>query len=314
MGKLEIKVKAIIWGHKLYSHTSSFVHYGFFKAFKHLGYETLWLDNNDDISGIDFNNCIFLTEGQVERNIPLNKTCTYIGHNINADKYKDYKSINIQIYHNYINKNEKIIEETHPTFQTYKSLSKIDEFCFFDGETIYQPWATDLLPDEINIDDANNEINNRECVWVGTYGDRTSKYQNSISLDMFFTQCIENNISIKAINPWNNVISVDKNKELVNKAFLAPAIQGPWQIDIGYSPCRIFKNISYGHVGITNNIHTNNMFEENLVYSNDINTLFELCLQFKTNHDSIKKIKNLMKIVKDKHTYINRLNNILKLL
>ena len=41
--------KVVIWGHKLYSHTHSFIHSGFFKAFKHLGYDTYWFDNNDNI-------------------------------------------------------------------------------------------------------------------------------------------------------------------------------------------------------------------------------------------------------------------------
>ena len=46
--------KVVIWGHKLYSHTHSFIHSGFFKAFKHLGYDTYWFDNNDNIKDFDF--------------------------------------------------------------------------------------------------------------------------------------------------------------------------------------------------------------------------------------------------------------------
>ena len=54
-------IKAIIWGHKLHTHTHSYIHNAYYKAFKKMGYETHWFDNNDDVSGFNFDNCIFLT-------------------------------------------------------------------------------------------------------------------------------------------------------------------------------------------------------------------------------------------------------------
>ena len=44
----------IIWGHKLHSHTHSYIHNAFFIAFAKLGYETHWFDDNDDISNFYF--------------------------------------------------------------------------------------------------------------------------------------------------------------------------------------------------------------------------------------------------------------------
>ena len=41
--------KIIIWGHKLHSHTHSYIHQAFNIAFTHLKYNVLWLDDNDDI-------------------------------------------------------------------------------------------------------------------------------------------------------------------------------------------------------------------------------------------------------------------------
>mgnify|MGYP006419383869 CR=1 FL=1 len=38
--------KVIIWGHKLHSHTHSYIHDSFYKAFKFLGYNTYWFDEN----------------------------------------------------------------------------------------------------------------------------------------------------------------------------------------------------------------------------------------------------------------------------
>ena len=39
--------RVIIWGHKLHTHTHSYIHYGFYKAFKHLNYDVYWLDEDD---------------------------------------------------------------------------------------------------------------------------------------------------------------------------------------------------------------------------------------------------------------------------
>ena len=39
--------RVIIWGHKLHTHTHSYIHYGFQRRFKHLNYDVYWFDNND---------------------------------------------------------------------------------------------------------------------------------------------------------------------------------------------------------------------------------------------------------------------------
>src|SRR5690242_2068942 len=73
--------QVVIWGHKLHSHTHSYIHEGFYRGFLHLGYKTVWLDDTDDLSGIDFTQTLFITEGQVEKNLPVRNDCFYILHN-----------------------------------------------------------------------------------------------------------------------------------------------------------------------------------------------------------------------------------------
>ena len=62
--QLPIK-QVIIWGHKLHSHTHSYVHEGFYRAFLHLGYSVFWFDNNDDISEVDFHESLLLPKGKL---------------------------------------------------------------------------------------------------------------------------------------------------------------------------------------------------------------------------------------------------------
>ena len=71
--------KVIIWGHKLFkTNTHCFIHYGYCKAFKHMGYETHWFTDKDDVSNFNFNDCLFITAGDQEKNIPLNKNRTLL--------------------------------------------------------------------------------------------------------------------------------------------------------------------------------------------------------------------------------------------
>ena len=63
-------MKIVIWGHKLHSHTHSYIHYGYWRAADYLGHEVYWYDDNDNVYDIDFSNSIFITEHQVCKNIP----------------------------------------------------------------------------------------------------------------------------------------------------------------------------------------------------------------------------------------------------
>lgn len=302
--------KIVIWGHKLHSHTHSYVHYGFWKAFQNMGHETLWLDDTDDVSSINFDNCLFLTEGQVDKKIPINKSSQYVLHNCELDKYEKISDkINIQFLHCDIEGDPH--SNQHSTFVAKSPGKQVNTYTYLSKETLYQPWATDLLPHEIDESNAHNEIQNRECVWVGTYGGGDSEFQNGSALDPFFNECRKNKISVKTVDPWGAPVSPEENRKLIRNAFLAPALQGEWQVKFGYIPCRIFKNISYGHMAITNNKFVPAMFESFIVYSNDPIDLFEKSLSKKTDSNITLGIKKLMIEVKNNHTFINRARNIL---
>ena len=179
-------------------------------------------------------------------------------------------------------------------------------------DIIHQPWATDLLPHEINENEARNEMRNKECVWIGSYDQGNSQFQNHTELDPFFNECKRNGIRVKIINPWSNPVSPKENRRLVNQAYLAPTIQGPWQVGDHYIPCRIFKHISYGHLGITNSEFVNRIFDNKLVYDANTTELFKKAIAKKNEPNVIEELKFLMNEVKTKHTYINRVNHILE--
>lgn len=295
--------KIIIYGWKSTFHTHAYIHESFHKGFQYLGYDSIWVDEKDDLSNINFDDCLFLTEGQQLKNIPLNKNSKYILHNCDGKIFSEIppeNKLNLQFYHNDVLR--------------YGPLEKINLYTYVGSDIIYLPWGTNKLPNEIDENSAHNELNNRECIWVGSYdrGDH-SAFQNNTELDPFFDECRKNNIKVTTVNPWIKPVSNEENEKLVRNSFLAPAINGVHQKNTHYAPCRIFKNISYSHIGITNNSFVNDIFDGKLVYSSDPVELFHKSLEKKNDPNVIKDIKDLMINVKNNHTYINRINAILNI-
>jgi hypothetical protein len=292
--------RVIIWGHKLHTHTHSYIHNGFYIAFKYLNYDTYWFDNND-ISVRDkfnFDNSLFITEGQVDSNIPINNTCTYILHNCNGEKYKDIdKKFNLQVI-------------TKSDLEKYK-FNKIDIASYYHSNLLMICWATDLLPEEINkniLKVKNNSIESKDVL-------------NFIGMPLYpwdevLNWCNNNNITYKSFGGFNNTnVSIEENMKLIQESIIAPAIQEPWQVEHGYIPCRIFKNISYGKMGVTNNKFVNDfIFDDKLIYDTDIHKLMNKAIEFNSSPKYKDTLIELMEYVRDNHTYINRVNSILEFL
>ena len=296
--------KAVLWGHKLGTHTHSYIHYAFYKTFKHLGFETFWLDKDDDISKLDLSHALFITEGQVDQNIPLRDDCYYILHYV-YDTTKYNHLINIgHCIHMLPYKKEYATEFKH----------KLDDYIFYniDKKTIYMPWATDLLPYE--IDTIKGELptlkKQRVARFIGTaWG---GEFGNIDKVDAFGKACKEYGIPFEVTGGWQKEmnISPEDNINLTKTAYLAPTLVGQWQCDNWYIPCRIFKNISYGHMGVTNSETVYNLFNKKIVYNPDPYKLFFDAIEKLKNTD-LHEIYELMDIVKTKHTYINRIDSLL---
>lgn len=301
LNKLNIK-QVIIWGHKLHSHTHSYIHNAWNKFFKYLNISVLWLDNNDNIEEIKFDNSLFFSEGQVDQNIPLNyNNSYYILHNCNIIKYK--KLIE--------NKKVLLLDKFINTLRDKFKLHEFNNLKYhhYVPNNIYlaMPWASDLTPNEIDINikkfskkNFKNEANFIGSIWE----DPSNKdFTNKPQINMFIDSCRKNNIEFKH---YQN-ISVEKNIELIQQTKYSPSIQGKWQCDYGYIPCRIFKNISYGGIPITNNKEIYDLFNKKIVFNKNIDKLIEDTNDFfdeKSDYD----FKELMKYVRDNHTYLNRIN------
>lgn len=287
--------KFVAFGCKNLNSTHSFIHYAYQRAFESLGWDSYWIDNGD-VDNFDFSNSLILTAGGWDQRLPVRKDCKYILHNCDLNKYSDVldRSLILQVF----------------TTDVYgRDVEKLEDFVYYQKSlnTLYQPWATDLLPNEINEKDSLNFSQNKVLNWVGSvWNDNNQGNSNQI-------EEMKRALAKRGIGFNHKKVDYNQNKEVINDSFISPALQGKWQCDKGYIPCRIFKNISYGEFGITNSKYVNELFQDMIVYDSDIDVMIEKSLE-RRNTITIEELNQQIRFVKEKHTYINRINNILSLI
>jgi hypothetical protein len=291
----------VIYGHKLHSHTHSYIHEAFVRAFDYFRYKWYWLDDSKTLQqwGVKLpKKCLFITEGQVDKKIPLIPESYYVLHNCDIKKYSeagipDNHILILQVFTN------SCIPHSVPLNDS--------EFIRFDGKVLYMPWGSDLHPHEIDNNIAKLENISKSykpvCHFVGMILDNPWKLCQE--------ECKKHKISFSSVGGFSkNNVSLEENMKRVQEAIIAPAFQEPWQVEHGYIPCRIFKNISYGKMGITNNETVQKIFGGKLIYDKNVKTATNKSIEYIKKGEDLELLKSLMIEVRDKHTYINRIKDI----
>lgn len=307
------KQKVVIWGHKLEKgHTHSFVHNAFYLAFKHLGYDVVWLDDMDAVETSSLENSIFLTEGQVDTNLPILKSGKYILHNCNLNKYSSVLNncLNLQVYTKDCLKPDRDAQKIAP-FVYYQNKAAIDPVQVgVDNRTLYMPWATNLLPHEINpppVDYIAKNKDKHNVYWVGSVCDGVQG--NLSELQEYAQEATQKNLQFRVLR-----VPEDVARNAIVSSYTAPAVQGAWQVEKGYIPCRVFKNISYGRMAGTNNPTVKELFQEySLPFDGNPKVLFqqEVELEKSLTQEDMSAVVNF---VKSEHTYLNRVQRIMEVL
>ena len=288
-------MKIIIWGHHpLHSSTHGYIHSTYNKALKYLGYDVNWVPNSSDVN-LDFSDVVFFVEDSQKSKMPLRKDCKYITHHIDT-KYL----VDSGVPYENILKLGNCIQET-------EKFEKIEDLCHWDNSTrtLYQTWGTDLLPHEINVDNqVKFDWNKPHINYVGMMYE-----QGQYWIEYFAYYAKKHNKEVKL---FTQSVSDEENRELIRDSFICPDFRSDWHLECGYIPCRIQKNISYGQVQGTNSPFIKKAFGDYVVFGGTPETLYNNLIDAASNNKI--NMKEAMLFIKDKHTYINRINNILKFL
>ena len=326
--------KVIIWGYPLHSHTHSYIHYGWYKGFKYLNYDTYWFHDGEYPIDFDFNNCLFISEGYADNNIPIIESSIYFIHIIRdptryVNKVKRFIEIRylvdsiIDCNYNYILDKSKCTKISDCTY--YEKLYDNGGIAKYHNnpqpieyECVYTCWATDLLPNEIKEENILISKQNK-IYWFGS-----ANHHNTKEIKLFYDECVKNNIEFITNDPWQNPKSFEEVQYLTMISYMSPDFRssgdqnkiaigetGTCHKQIGYIACRILKAISYGQLGITNSLNTYELLEKKVIYNSDETKLFYDAKEQLNNHNLIKE---QMSIVRDKHTYLNRIQDLLSVL
>jgi hypothetical protein len=139
------------------------------------------------------------------------------------------------------------------------------------SRVLYQPWGTNLLPDEFFppvFNAASNIVSFVGSVWDGNgQGNRDQIHE--------LRRAVE---ARGLVFDHRAGVSDEHNVQLVRDSRFAPAVAGAWQVEHEYLPCRVFKNISYGSLGVTNVPRFWELFGDAAVVSTDITELVDKAL------------------------------------
>lgn len=275
----------IVWGKP--NNSYQYIQEAFFRALQHQGRRVRWLGEDD---GGDYTKAIFISMGNIAHQMPVLPDAFYLIHNFlgnDARVEERFKDSNVLHF--------GVRTDQSPPLDTYPDRV-VD---------IY--WATNLLPYEIEankkgaqlLNENSNVINWVGTVWGGHFG-------NEPELDAFSYSAFKRKISFN----HHKDVSLQENVRLVRESYFAPAIVGSWQHRVGYIPCRIFKNISYGQFGVTNSEAVNRLFDGRLIHDNDAGELFHSA-ENGLRMRSADELYGLMDYVASNHTYLNRLDQLL---
>jgi hypothetical protein len=321
-------MKIIIWGfypeNGVLKNTISYVWNSFYNAFKYLGHDVYWFPN-EKIDNFDFSNCIFIAEGYDDSEIPLNKTSTYFVHcAYNPAKYVGNVRKFVDMRYNL-----KKIDHPNYVYELDKEKTKMDRGCYYEPSTnqvvdfkngrvnyriddfdkVYIGWATNLMPNEINEDDVYYPRSNN-VYFLGSISN-DGRYSNIHLIEEFANECRKNNIEFVLNNFSNNQLSEEDYIRLSKESLLGFDIRCQADVEWGRISCRLYKNMSYGHLGMTNCYEAYKELDEYCLYKESSSELFYAAMEKKDDYEFIKQSVNY---IKEYHTYVNRVQSILKVL
>lgn len=320
----------VVWGLRTNTHSHHYIHRGVFTCFAALagraGVRVHWYDDLPLRRPIRRPNrrrrnyLIFASPHyDADRHVPLVDDARYILH---ADWSRSWTSKRtIDQYGGHADSGRavywRVFRGFPPPGDGFEPLAA-DELTFFNPSQrrLLMPWATDLLPRQVNTSIQYVERRFRACtlfpgnrvLFVGSVWAR-----NEAVMRRFGAACRRHGLdfAVERIDGMDELIAATR------ESYMAPAIQGEGHrknVHEFYLPCRILKNISYGALGVTNNPGVHDLFGKRLIYAEDEDLLLGryAARVARFGQSALEDMIDLMELVRERHTYVNRLTHCLR--
>ena len=176
-------------------------------------------------------------------------------------------------------------------------------------DIVYLAWATDLMPEEFDEEWVNIPRENT-FYFIGSIS-HEGRFKNAHLIQEFGTLCAKIDVRTGWSNPLVNPLDGSVMRDLMQRSFMNPDLRNDTHKRWGTKTCRVFKSMSYGHLGITNSPKLAKFAGPEVICEENISDLFEAGLKYREDKELILR---QMRYTKEHHTYVNRINGLLKLL
>jgi hypothetical protein len=229
----------VIWGGLEGLESHRHIHRHFHNTALKMGIESVWVKDDPSSRVYITPDSTVLTADILGRNLgSAVPGADYVLHNFDGTSEICQTVIPEHLLRIQVWTNDAMGEEWAPFRSFYK-----------EGAVLFQPWGTNLLSEEF-FDPIFNPLS-QEIVFVGAvWSDQHEGVElgNQRTIYVLSRVCRDRRLHFRHLTQ----ISDEENLNAVRSARLAPAFAGEWQVDHNYLPCRAFKNVSYGALGITN--------------------------------------------------------------
>lgn len=289
--------KYVLWGLKT-NRRDTFRHImrHFYETMLAIGLDVVWVDDAPENAKEITSNTLVFAPNMAAKYLPIVDGAYYCLHNFHTVE-KDYHNL-IPADHN--------IRLTVYTDDAKKTGQKWNDYTYYDPKRreLSQAWGTNLLPDQFM---EPTFFKHRILFWVGSIWNDENNHGNLEEIAKLRYVLKKHKIIFKQlinVPDWVNVWAVRHSR-------IAPAIGGGIQVQVNLMPCRFFKNISYGQLGMSNIQKFSEILGDKAVYEGSIDATIQKALNMKP--DEYKSlVREQQKIIAADHTYVSKIAKILR--
>lgn len=295
--------RIVIWGFKtVFTHSHRFIHGGFYSTLKKLNVPTIWVDDSFVSAKEIYPGDLVFAMNEAMTYLPLVKAVKYCLHNAprnfvdQLDK-KDHVLLQVLIKERFDDPQNQVSEIN----EFLEGAANYNE----DSNILHQSWGAPLLASEF-FKPKNLKYKKSEY-FVGTIWDNEEGQGNSKVIPLYKSELQKLGVTFLHVQGAPEFT----NPLYVRHSAVGASIVGNWQREVGYTPCRLFKAVSFGRLGLINSSNISDPYPWAICNEN-IPELLEGVFMMNPNK-SLELIEHQQSCVK-KETYENKIRNVLKIL
>lgn len=236
--------RVVLWGLRTtFNDTFYFIHKGLYETLKKLGVPVLWVDDQEsNIDVIKHGDLVYGVD-RAAKFLPARSDVKYCLHNISEQfigklNPKQYLAIQVLTLDRFLERRE----QSRPLDTYLYGAASYDPI----GNVLYQSWGTPMLARDF-MAPMNFPLKKSEY-FVGTIWDNELGQGNTRVIAEYEKLLHAHQIQFKCVKGAPEFF----NPIYVRHSAIGASIVGDWQRTHGYTPCRLFKAVSYGRIGAIN--------------------------------------------------------------